>query len=268
MVEIKGCLNKLREERPLIHHITNVVTVSECANITLNLGALPVMAYDRDEVAEMVQAAGALVLNIGTLTSEEVDAMIVAGKKANELDIPVIFDPVGVGATELRNQAADRILREIDVSFIKGNEAEINILAGQEGEIKGVESVGNYENMAETAKNFAAKSDSIVIVSGEKDLVTDGSRTFLVSNGHYLMGRVVGTGCMAASVVGSFAGVDGKTIKNALAGMVSFGIVGEIAAENTTVHGPGSYKVALFDAMHGLNEEFIARNENYDEIEV
>lgn len=266
MVEIKGHLNSLRQEKPLIHHITNVVTVSECANVTLCVGALPVMAYDKEEVGQMVQAASALVLNIGTLTTTEVESMLVAGEKANSLGIPIVFDPVGVGATDLRNRSAARLLKEIEVSFIKGNEAEINILAGHEGKIKGVESVGSYENTKDAAKELAKKQDSVVVVSGQEDIITNGEKVFVVRNGHYLMGKVVGTGCMAASMIACFAAVGKNKLESALVGMLSLGIAGEIAAQNISSKGPGHFKCALYDAIHDLEEETIYRNQNFEEI--
>jgi hydroxyethylthiazole kinase len=138
----KELLKILREKKPLVHHITNVVTVNDCANITLAIGALPVMAHALEEVEEMVSAADALVLNIGTLTNEQVEAMIKAGKAANRFKVPVILDPVGAGATKLRTQSSKKILEEVKISVIKGNSAEISILAGKGGKIRGVESQG------------------------------------------------------------------------------------------------------------------------------
>ncbi|MBS3971189.1 MAG: hydroxyethylthiazole kinase, partial [Clostridia bacterium] len=154
-------LKLVREKKPLVHHITNNVTVNDCANITLNTGGLPVMAYSLDEVHEMVRVAGALVLNIGTLNREQIKAMIKAGKAANEAGVPVIFDPVGVGATTLRTESALEILKEVRVDIIKGNKAEINILAGHGGQIKGVESVGEYNNMEAAAGSLAKKYQCI-----------------------------------------------------------------------------------------------------------
>lgn len=252
-------LKLVREKKPLVHHITNNVTVNDCANITLNTGGLPVMAYSLDEVHEMVRIAGALVLNIGTLNREQIKAMIKAGKAANEAGVPVIFDPVGVGATTLRTESALEILKEVRVDIIKGNKAEINILAGHGGQIKGVESVGEYNNMEAAAGSLAKKYQCIAVASGPRDLVTDGKRIIWVANGHELMGRVVGTGCMAASVLGCFAAVHEDKLKSSTAALVTFGIAGEIAAVKEGVKGPGSYKIALFDSMHNLDYEEIEK---------
>lgn len=256
---INDLLKLVREKKPLVHHITNNVTVNDCANITLNTGGLPVMAYSIDEVHEMVRAAGALVLNIGTLSREQIMAMVKAGKAANEIGVPVIFDPVGVGATTLRTEGALEILKEVCVDIIKGNKAEINILAGQGGQIKGVESIGEYNNMEAAAGSLAKKYQCIVVASGARDLITDGERIVWVNNGHELMGRVVGTGCMAASVLGCFAAVHEDKLKTSTAALVAFGIAGEIAAEAEGVKGPGSYKIALFDSMHNLVYEEIEK---------
>ena len=181
-------LARLREQKPLVHHITNDVTVSECANITLCMGGLPVMAYAPEEAAQMAAAAGALVLNIGTLSVGQVEAMITAGKSANQAGIPVVLDPVGAGATTLRTESAQRILREVKVTVIKGNKAEISILAGSGGQIRGVESVGEYSDIMETARSLARRENCIVVVTGPEDIITDGRRLWLAANGHPLMG--------------------------------------------------------------------------------
>ncbi|MEW6622604.1 MAG: hydroxyethylthiazole kinase [Bacillota bacterium] len=250
-------LRVIREKKPLIHHITNNVTVNDCANITLCTGALPVMAYSLDEAHEMVGMAGALVLNIGTLDKEQVKAMIKAAKTANEKGIPVVLDPVGVGATVLRTESAKEILNETKVDIIKGNQAEISILSGQGGIIKGVESIGDYDNIQGAASTLARMNNCVVVVSGAKDIVTDGSRLIRVANGHALMGQVVGTGCMAASVIGCFAAVHEDKLKASAAGLVVFGIAGEMAAEQEGVGGPGSFKIALFDCMSKIDYDKI-----------
>ncbi|HEX21676.1 MAG TPA: hydroxyethylthiazole kinase, partial [Actinobacteria bacterium] len=153
--EIAADLAKIRATKPLLHHITNMVVMNETANATLCLGALPVMAHAREEVEEMVGFAGTLILNIGTLYPELVESMIAAGKKANELNVPVIFDPVGVGATKLRTDSAKKIISEVNISVVRGNAAEVSILGGFEGKIKGVESIGGYSNLINVAKEFA-----------------------------------------------------------------------------------------------------------------
>ncbi|HHT02197.1 MAG TPA: hydroxyethylthiazole kinase [Firmicutes bacterium] len=243
-------LQTLRGQKPLVHHITNNVTVNDCANATLCVGGLPVMAYAPEEVAEMVAAAGALVLNIGTLSVGQVEAMVVAGRRAKDLGIPVVLDPVGVGATRLRTESAQRILTAVQPDIIKGNQAEISILAGAGGQIRGVESLGEYRGMAATAARLAKKNHCLVVVSGVEDIVTDGQRTTLVQNGHPLLGAVVGTGCMVASVCGCFAAVAKEDLLlGCTAALAVFGLAGELAAQAPGVAGPGTFKAALFDAL-------------------
>ncbi|MCR4443199.1 MAG: hydroxyethylthiazole kinase [Peptococcaceae bacterium] len=251
----EGLLWKVREMKPLVHHITNNVTVGDCASITLSMGGLPVMAYAAEEVGQMAAAAGALVLNIGTLSLPQVEAMLIAGKTANELGIPVVLDPVGVGATDLRTRSAERILAEVKLAVLKGNKAEISILAGAGGKIRGVESVGEYENMERVARSLALRENCVVAVTGREDLVTDGRRVALVANGHPLMGAVVGTGCMAASVIGCFCGIEKDAFSACVDALAAFGLAGEIAARAPHIKGPGTFKAALFDAAAGLSQQ-------------
>lgn len=260
---IEGLLEKVRSQKPLVHHITNIVTVNDCANVTLAIGALPLMAHALEEVVDMVRAASSLVLNIGTLTPKQVEAMIKAGKKANELGVPVVLDPVGAGATPLRTESTKRILREVKVSVVKGNSAEIGVLAGAGGEIRGVEAVGSSENLLAAAKKMAKEVGTIVVISGAKDVVTDGDRVAYVDNGHPWMGTITGTGCMLASVIGGFCGVEKDCFKASIAALVAFGLAGELAAKRTEVRGPASFKVCFFDELYNLTEEKIRAGMKY-----
>ncbi|MCW3490547.1 hydroxyethylthiazole kinase [Dethiobacter alkaliphilus] len=262
-MEIGGLLEKLREEKPLVHHITNMVTMSECANVTLVAGGLPIMAHAPQEVAEMVSHAGALVLNIGTLTPAQVDAMVLAGRRANELGLPVVLDPVGAGATSLRSEAVKRLLKEIKISIIKGNEAEIAIMAGGAAEIKGVESINVSGDVVELAVSLARDTNAVVAVTGAVDRVTDGERMVEVANGNALMATVVGTGCMTASVMGCFAAVEKDTLKAAVAALVTFNVAAELAARNSDA--PASFKSQLFDELYRLDEQTIRSRQNIKE---
>ena len=188
----------VREKHPLVHHITNYVTVNDCANVTISIGASPVMADAPEEVCEMVAVAGALVLNIGTLNKGQVESMILAGGMANDRQIPVILDPVGAGATRFRTRTALRLLDELKITILKGNAGEIGVLAGAEADVRGVDSCGMIGDPVKIAKKFADMSGVTVVVSGATDIVTDGKSVLLVENGHPLMGRISGTGCMAA----------------------------------------------------------------------
>ncbi|AGL02595.1 hydroxyethylthiazole kinase [Desulfoscipio gibsoniae] len=191
--DIAGGLIKIRETKPLIHNITNMVVMNDTANILLHIGASPVMAHAQEEVEEMVALSGALVLNIGTLTPELVKSMIYAGKKANQLGIPVVLDPVGAGATSLRTQSSLRILNDINVTILRGNAAEIAILGGLDATVKGVDAAGVSAGSAEVAQLVAEKFGLIVAITGKIDAVSDGKRSILIENGHQMMGGLTGT---------------------------------------------------------------------------
>jgi len=246
----------VREKHPLVHHITNYVTVNDCANITIATGAAPVMADAPEEVCEMVAVSGALVLNIGTLNRGQVESMILAGGMANDLRIPVILDPVGAGATRFRTRTAQRLLDELKITILKGNPGEIGVIAGAEAKVRGVDSGGISGDPIKIARNFAGLSGITVVVSGATDVVTDGKRVLLVANGHPLMGSISGTGCMAASMTGAFAAVSDDPVIASAAALATFGIAGEKAA--VYAHGPYSFKTALFDELAALTPEDLA----------
>jgi hydroxyethylthiazole kinase len=243
----------VRNQTPLVHHITNYVTVNDCANITLCCGGAPVMAHSTEEVEEMVQYAGALVLNIGTLDQNQTDAMLLVGRAAAARDIPIILDPVGAGATSLRTNTARRLITELPISVLKGNAGEIGVLAGVEAQVRGVDSAGITGDAISITREYAAQTKMTIVMSGPTDIVSDGKQTFLVENGDPLMGRVSGTGCMAASVIGVCAAVSHDRAVSSAAALAAFGIAGERAAK--TACGPGSFKVALFDELAALKPE-------------
>ncbi len=246
-------LAAIRERRPLVHQITNYVVMNETANATLALGALPVMAHALQEVEEMAAAASALVLNIGTLSDEWVEAMALAGRAANSRGTPVVLDPVGAGATRYRTETALRLLDELDVAVVRGNAAEIATLAGQEAEIHGVEAVGGAGG-PELAREAARVLGCVAAVTGRVDHVSDGQRSYALANGHELLGTVTGTGCMATAITGCFLAVRGDDPLDAAAeALVAFGVAGEDAAESAS--GPGSFHVALYDAIYALDPE-------------
>ena len=251
--QISEVFASVREKRPLVHHITNYVTVNDCANITISAGAAPVMADAPEEVCEMVTFAGALVLNIGTLNKGQIESMLLAGGMANDRQIPIVLDPVGAGATRFRTESAQRLLDELKITILKGNAGEIGILAGAEAFVRGVDSQGVTGDPSRIAQNFAKESGVTVVISGPTDIVTDGRRILLVENGHPMMGSISGTGCMAASVTGAFAAVTDDTVIASAAALAAFGIAGERAAAGA--RGPYSFKTALFDQMAALKPE-------------
>lgn len=256
--EMADDLGRIREQKPLVHHITNYVVMNETANITLCLGALPVMAHARDEVEEMVGVAGALLLNIGTLTPELIESMILAGKKANERGIPVVLDPVGAGATRLRTESTMAILNSVDIAVIRGNSAEVSILAGAGGEIRGVEALGASEDLVEVAQSLAARESCVVSVTGPEDIITDGRRLALVRNGDAMMGTITGTGCMSTTITAGFASVQSDYFKAATGALIAFGIAGQHAATSTQGR-PGSFHAALYDAVYALDYDVVVK---------
>lgn len=251
-------LATVRERRPLVHHITNSVTINDCANITICAGAAPVMAEAPEEAGEMVAAAGALVLNIGTLSVVQVDAMLIAGHRANELGIPVVLDPVGAGATDFRTRTAWRLLDSLDVAVLKGNAGEIGVLAGTGGSVRGVDSGGTTGDPVETARACARATGTVVAMTGEVDVVADDRRVFLVGNGNPMMDRLSGTGCMVASVTGAFVAVADDYAVASAAALAAFGRAGERASAGA--RGPYSFRTALFDELYRLTPGDLAEH--------
>lgn len=248
--EIPSLLKKIEVERPLIHHLTNFVVMNDTANLTLAYKALPVMAHAEEEVEEMVGLAGALVLNPGTLTREWVASMIKAGKKANELKVPVVLDPVGAGATRFRTESNLKILQEVNVAVLRGNPGEIAALVGQESVVKGVESVGEVSGLERMVLNSAKLIGAVVAATGGRDIVSDGHKIVVVDNGHPWMRTITGTGCMATTAIASFCSVTDDYFLGTIAGLVTFEIAAEIAAHQAL--GPQSFKTALFDSLFNL----------------
>jgi hydroxyethylthiazole kinase len=244
-------LAALRGRRPLVHSVTNYVVMNETANAVLALGALPVMAHAREEVQEMVGLAGALVLNIGTLEEAWVESMLFAGAAANERGVPVVLDPVGAGATTYRTDTARRILDSVDVAVLRGNPGEVATLVGVEAEVRGVESIGTGGDAAELAREAARTLGLVASVTGAVDHVSDGERTVAVANGHELLASVTGTGCMSTVLTGCFLAAKADPLEAAAEALVAFGVAAEDAAVGAK--GPGSFHVALYDALAALD---------------
>jgi hydroxyethylthiazole kinase len=245
-------LRRLRDAKPLIHQITNYVVMNETANATLALGALPVMAHAREEVEEMAAIAGALVLNIGTLSPHWVDAMLLAGRVANERGIPVVLDPVGAGATTYRTETAKRILDEVDITVLRGNAGEVATLVGVDAEVRGVESIATGGDPADLARQAGRQLGLVASVTGAVDHVSDGETVLAIENGHPLMATITGTGCMSSALTGCFLAVNRDApLAAAAEALVAFGVAGEDAAQGA--NGPGSFHVGLYDALAALD---------------
>jgi hydroxyethylthiazole kinase len=263
-VRIAEALSRIREEKPLLHHITNFVVMNDTANVTLHVGALPVMAHAAEEVAEMTSLAGALVLNPGTLTPAWVESMLIAGRKANELGIPIVLDPVGAGATQLRTQTNLRLLDELQIAVVRGNSGEIGALSGAGGLVKGVESVEGVADPLSVATAMAQERRAVVAITGKRDVLSDGERVLGVDNGHEWLKTITGTGCMATTMIAAFAAVERDYLVAAAGGLACFGLAAELAAEKA--QGPASFKVALFDQLYNLTPEELAAGARVVEI--
>ena len=246
-------LRLMRERKPLVHQITNYVVMNETANATLALGALPVMAHAPEEVEEMISLAGALVLNIGTLSSHWIDAMIAAGTAANDRGVPVVLDPVGVGATSYRTDTARRILELVDVAVLRGNAGEVATLVGVAAEVRGVESATVGADPAELAREAARTLGVVASVTGPVDHVSDGERIAAIANGDPMLATITGTGCMSSAITGCFLAVAGSPFDAAVEALAAFGVAGEDAARGAA--GPGSFHVNLYDALAALDPD-------------
>jgi hydroxyethylthiazole kinase len=247
-------LGELRARKPLVHQITNYVVMNETANATLALGALPVMAHAPEEVEEMVGLASALVLNIGTLSEHWVEAMLLAGRAANERGIPVVLDPVGAGATAYRTDTARRILDQVRVTVLRGNQAEIATLAGLDAEVRGVESMATGLEPAALARAAARQLGVVASVTGPIDHVSDGDRILDVANGHPLLATVTGTGCISSALTGCFlAAKPEEPLEAAAETLAVLGVAAENAAAGA--EGPGTFHARLYDALAGLDPD-------------
>lgn len=242
----------IREQKPLIHNITNYVVMNTSANALLSIGASPVMAHAVEEVVEMVGFAKALVINIGTLSAPWIEAMVAAGKKANQQGIPVILDPVGSGATVFRTSTAHRLIEEIRPDIIRGNASEIKSLVRSGFGAKGVDSQHSPLEVLDDAHKLSESAGGIVSVSGPTDLIVNGSKVVRVGNGHPMMTIVTGMGCSASAITGAFAAVNANLFQAAIHAMAVMGIVGEMAAERSI--GPGSFQLNFLDVLYGLKE--------------
>jgi hydroxyethylthiazole kinase len=248
-------LERIRKGKPLVHNITNYVVMNYTANALLACGASPVMAHAAEEVEEMVSLAGALVLNIGTLSLPWIEAMLKAGKQANALHVPVILDPVGAGATGLRTTTAKRLMAEVSIQVIRGNASEILSLAAEKSASRttGVDSLHTVDQATEVAVGLARELKTTLAITGAVDLITNGEQACRVWNGHEMMSRVTGTGCTATAMIGAYLAVTPHPLEAATQGLAYFGLAGEKAAARTL--SPGSFQIALLDALYEMKEE-------------
>ncbi len=269
---LKEMLENVRVKSPLIHNITNYVTINDCANILLACGGSPIMADDAEEVEEITSICGGLNINIGTLNSRTIPSMLLAGKKANALDHPVVLDPVGAGASTLRTQTAYKLLEQVKFAVIRGNISEIKTLANGQGTTKGVDAdvadTVTEENLAQTvafAKAFAQKSGAVIAITGAIDIVADAQKAYCIYNGHPMMRSVTGTGCQLSAMTAAYVTANPENTLDAVAAAVcAMGICGEIAYERvSSADGNASYRDYIIDAVYRLDGETLENRAKY-----
>jgi hydroxyethylthiazole kinase len=250
-MKVSNILAKVRKQKPVVHHVTNWVTIYDCASVVKAFGASPVMAHAPEEAADMAKIASALVLNIGTLTTDLIEAMKLAAISANIKGIPVVLDVCGAGATPFRDNKCNELLDQVRINVIKGNASEIARIAGENVQTKGVDAGKVEKDLIGVAKYLAKTRKAIVVITGKEDIVASQDKTLLVRNGDEMMTHVVGTGCMAASVIGTFAAIHEDLAEAAAAGLACYEIAAELAAKKA--QGPADFKVRMFDDIFNLN---------------
>ena len=266
-------LENLRKTCPLIHNITNYVTVNDCANIVLACGASPIMADDREEAAEITSICAGLNINIGTLNSRTIASMLIAGKRANELQHPVVLDPVGAGASKLRTETAMQLLEEVKFTVIRGNISEIKTLASGSGTTKGVDAdvadkvtEENLDDMVAFAKAFAKKTGAVIAITGAIDIVADGEKAYCIRNGHPMMSSVTGTGCQLSAMTAAFVTANpDHPLEAAAAAVSAMGYAGEVAYGRLAEQdGSATYRNYIIDAIYNLTPERLEEGAKYE----
>lgn len=263
----------VRNKKPIIHNITNYVTVNDCANILLACGASPIMADDIEEVEDITKICNGLNINIGTLNSRTIQSMIIAGKKANEIKNIVVLDPVGAGASELRTKTALNLIKEIKFDIIRGNISEIKTLALGTASTKGVDAdvcdVVTKKNLNETinfVNKFAEKMNCIIAITGAIDIVSNGEKAYCIYNGNKMMSDITGTGCQLSALIAAFAAANNEQKFEATAAAVCvMGIAGQIAHKRLNeIDGNATYRNYIIDAVYNINSENIKEFANYE----
>lgn len=269
----KNMLENVRKNCPLIHNITNYVTVNDCANILIACGASPIMADDQDEVAEITAICAGLNINIGTLNSRTIASMVIAGKRANELNHPVILDPVGAGASSLRTKTAMQLLEEVKFTVIRGNISEIKTLALGSGTTKGVDAdvadkvtEENLDDVIAFAKTFAAKTGTVIAITGAIDIVADDTKAYCIRNGHPMMSSITGTGCQLSAMTAAFITANpDHPLEAAAAAVSAMGYAGELAhGRLTEMDGNSTYRNYIIDAIYHMTTEMLEKGAKYE----
>jgi len=269
--KILNLMDKAKEENPLVNFLVNYVTANDLTSITSYFGGTPVMTDDPIDAADVVEygQVDALVFNIGTITNKQVNAMIEAGKKAAERNVPIILDPVAAGVTPFRSAAIKRMLEELKISVIKGNLAEIKACLGVETTSKGVDSNEDESDADQYVVALAKKYNCVVAMTGIEDIITDGKRVVKIKNGTPSLPKVIGTGCTIGALVGTFSGVTDDYFYSAMAGVIVMGIAGEIADQKVDAKlGYYTYKHHLLDTLSVLSNEQIKERANLVDVAI
>ena len=256
-------INKVKELNPLVLHYTNNVTITDCANMTLAIGASPLMSFSYEVVEDMVSVASAVVINIGTMNSSYLDLFVKAGKAANKYNKPVVLDPVGVFASKARTELTNKLLNEVNFTVVRGNISEIKFIGGLDVAGKGVDSFDDGSDASEIVKAVAKKLNCTVVASGITDLVSDGEKVYKIFNGTAKLKKITGTGCMSSSLIASFLPCTDKPIEAAFMGTLSMSLSGELA--DITKPAVGTFKTYLFDNIDTLDVETF---EKYAKVEL
>lgn len=270
---LRELLENVRQKSPLVHNITNYVTVNDCANILLACGGSPIMADDLAEVEEITSICGGLNINIGTLNQNTIAAMLAAGKKANACAHPVILDPVGAGASKLRTQTAHRLLEEVRFTVIRGNSSEIKALALGTGSTKGVDAdladvitPQTLPEAVEFAKKFSQKTGAVIAITGAIDIVADQEHAYAIYNGHPMMSRITGTGCMLSAMIAAYLVANPtRPLEATVAAICAMGLCGQKAHERLAPNeGNASYRNYILDEIYHLSGEALEGGANYE----
>lgn len=273
MIDFETILGNVRAKAPLVHNITNYVTVNDCANILLACGGSPIMSDDENDVEDITAICAGLNINIGTLNKNTIPSMFLAGKKASELGHITLLDPVGAGASRLRTETAAKLIDEIRFSVIRGNISEIKALAQGANSTKGVDAdaadqvnADNLDRVIGFAKAFADRTGAVIAITGATDLITDGRQVCLITNGHPMMSRITGTGCMLSAMTTAFAAANpGSVFEAVCAAVISMGLCGEIAHRRLGVaDGNSSYRNYIIDAVFNLTAEELKKGARYE----
>lgn len=268
-MNVKLMMDKVKAHHPLIHNITNYVTVNDCANILLACGASPIMADDKREVEEITSICHGLNINIGTLNERTIESMILAGKKAQSLGHPIVLDPVGTGASGLRTQTTQQLLKTLKISVIKGNVSEIKTIYHGTGTTHGVDvsdedklDKNNLTSTISMAKALSRQTGSVIVITGPIDIISDDQKTILIKNGHKAMSTITGTGCMLSALITAYIAANDSILEATATAVGLMGLAGEYAYDGT--RGNSSYRNNLIDAVYTMTPDILQKGIDYE----